>query len=593
MFPIDYVFNADRRLLVAADGAPVWPLSGLDEREHLATRADLLNVSLRMATSVREGCTAARGLVTAVGSRCAEQARLYAHLSARALIVVESAAELAATIPPDIIITTMEHWDAALLAIYEDWVDGNANHVPGFIVAASPEALWRQVLVRSAAAAPFRLGLPSAAPPICDRREGELVTLSMHSDGIDAKLSAENVLCSLSADTLSPSRLAATNAPICVDRGYCHRLGCSLPDALASPFRVEPTAMEGAVLLLESCSILQPWEGLIDGAFTLADRLLADARTGVIVAGWDAAIGYAGLSAGLQRDIRAGMPVARAVLDHARSDEARRVRSIFCVLGDPDFRLFRPAEFGADTTRPAERQPQAALLPPPREAVGFDPHSMLVLRAAFLSDTVAAARKLSGPPERIERLDQLSVLLATLGHIPSSRPDASEIVQQSTLIGRELVDLLCVEEQFSKLWMTRYPPIHAGAGPPCAWCGARQQRFVAQLIVPDLDRTLLSCPRCGITSDTDEGFGFSFSVVDRRTILLETAPPDTKDLHLVFSTWPPRPGIARKFAWPTEIDGTMARSLVLPDGAIDGLMRLSLWGTSSLRLFGAATRLRS
>src|SRR6185295_8301566 len=132
--------------LVDLKGRPVWPARNESECAALASVAKLFNSDIHPIAAIPGTSRYRKGTVAAVGTEAVYAARLYAHLTQRRLLSINSINELRLTRFPEIIVTTLHRLTAELMeTLYR--VD---SFTPGIIAGDNASSLRRQVLIRSA-----------------------------------------------------------------------------------------------------------------------------------------------------------------------------------------------------------------------------------------------------------------------------------------------------------------------------------------------------------------------------------------------------------------------------------------------------------
>lgn len=218
--PVDR--NPASDFLITAQGQAVRPVHTREEFESLSRTATLFASHLEEVRGHPAPAASQAEEVVALGPMVADAGRLYAHLTMRAFRMVEDLRSLRRGPRPAVVVTTPPSLTSGLLEfLYADALDGPA---PGIICASGPQALRKQVLIRSAAAS---LCGPVAHPwvdvyPLVeldsltfrDRRiyggkasESDIpdalskgagvLTMITHSDGIDALILPTLSLCPL------------------------------------------------------------------------------------------------------------------------------------------------------------------------------------------------------------------------------------------------------------------------------------------------------------------------------------------------------------------------------------------------------------
>src|SRR4051812_32972131 len=145
-------FPASGRSLLSVRDTPVWPVAGPEELSGLQSLTQLFGRAMvhygDAFPSVRAAAVdSTRGKVVGIGTSVHFEAQLYAHLTGREAMFVDSTAALRSLSSVAIVITTPERVTPTLLATLEEVaIEGS---VAGLLIGDGPE-LRRQVLFRAA-----------------------------------------------------------------------------------------------------------------------------------------------------------------------------------------------------------------------------------------------------------------------------------------------------------------------------------------------------------------------------------------------------------------------------------------------------------
>jgi hypothetical protein len=306
---------SDDDLIVGPNGEPVWPLRTPEDLAALKTLADRSNLKLVFKDyepGGREGAVersardeATTGAVVALSPELEWAARLYAHLTsavfAESVDVARSLGQRVVALFAPSEFQGAGSWDAA------DGISSEGFY-PGLFLESDRGSLLRQVLIRSASlrlsaryqqsivelypgiqtGARTRPGLvamggdtPSASIRTQIVAGSEFLFILTHSDGVDAMLAPELILCpakhsvNWGADGDPP--------PYCAETGHCLRYNCGIEEATASERTIAPREIRAKVLVLATCYGALGWKGAIRPSWGYLKPLLESGSVSAVV----------------------------------------------------------------------------------------------------------------------------------------------------------------------------------------------------------------------------------------------------------------------------------------------------------------------
>lgn len=552
------------------DGRPVWPLRTAMEREALERMLATMGGHLGLVDHATPGTLSGPGLVVGLGPRAFEDARLYAHLTMRAYQPAHTREELAELPLPSVLVTTLEHVDEDLLDLMYD--HRPVDEVPGLIFAFAEDDLRRQVLARAAtlhcpprAARTRRIDLYPLLPVAHVEGPGltvlggrataaqlrgavaehaNLLTVSTHSDGIDAQLIPELVLCPMDR---VPHDHDPALAPSCHTTGYCHRRERPIERALEEGSLLSPSEIAADVMIHCVCWGLYPAPGIQSPAFSLARRLLEELNVGALITTWEIVSQTTSTTSTLFHDVARGVPLGRALARHLAAPESMHKGHRLVLVGDPELRL--PPSDEPDPLEGLRNEPS-----PPVASSG-QTGALALLRAM-----VVEARRTQRP----DRSDTSSAAIEAALHYEAAQLAGVPLEEDPTAAGPALRRAML--EYFahrytdaSRYWLAYASDVRTLAERrPCPACGRRTISRRYALRVPGAaKRDHTHCPTCGPIGDLPEGRALTIAVDPDGTIRLGgDLPQSCWDAQVVLdtqiasmhATWP----------WPAAADGSPA-----------------------------------
>jgi hypothetical protein len=325
------------------------------DRRAAAEIASLFPSSQRSVPSL-----AADGRVAAFGRKTLAAARLHARLTGRQVTLVSSVKELARHEDVAVVVVAAQDLGSDLLSAL--YLHG-AGDAPGIISAADPVSLRRQALVRATAAClcvglqaqsnprsllvapdfltglhlgPHTWQLGRGTPPrLLDGALGlgaDMLILMAHSDGFDARLLEDRVLCCLKGSELTGGVLER-DAPLCRQTGQCHRQPSTVTAVMEDATFLSVLSLRARILIYFTCWGIRVQSDPVHVRWSLGEQLRNSTTLGAIVTTWGRTIFHNQLVMQLQRAVGSGVPLGRAVAEVNR--RWGRKGAALCILGDP------------------------------------------------------------------------------------------------------------------------------------------------------------------------------------------------------------------------------------------------------------------
>jgi hypothetical protein len=549
-------------------GQPVWPVRNRREREALERMVSTLGGTVQFVTGAEEKLLTGSELVVGLGAGAHEHARLYAHLTHRRSITLERIEELGEVSGVAVVVTTFAHINERLLDLLYDR-DPIAT-APGLIFSYADEDLSLQVLAKSAALhcnhASFQRRRVDVNPTIdfgtevspeysfvggraepSEFREAlsccaGLLTLYTHSDGIDAYLRKDLVLCPIGTGDSGehPAML-----PSCVASGICHRCSRPMSEVIGTDVLLAPEIVKAHVFIYCVCWGLYPPQGVHSPAFSLSRRFLQSFTIGALLTSWEINIQTLPVIARLFHDVARGLPLGEALALHLSSQEARSRHHKLCLIGDPSMRLSC-----SDTQNPLEGIQAVKNSPGPSERcmAGLGLLRLMVNNYLQAGDTSA---------NLTATLAEYETMLVGGGRY---NPTLAAIFR------REMLDFFANQDtMLSKSWArfvdaTQVLPDKI----PCPICARRTIARMFTLRIPGaVPRRETMCPSCGSIEDCSVDRRITMAVEPGGLIQLFGALPATD--------WCAKIVVERFFTrenysweWPSALSGEPLGSFRVP-----------------------------
>ena len=564
--------------LYTSNGQPVWPIRNSKEREALERMVVTLGGQIEFTKDARLQTLSGPEIVVGLGSRAFEDAKLYAHLTERACQWVDTREELESLPMPAVVVTTFEYVNETLLDLLYDRAPMEA--APGLIFSFPSGDLRCQILARAAT-----LRCPPREP---DRRRVDLypledfgyigssdftaigvqatrddyrslmsagagvLTLSTHSDGIDAQLLPDLVMCPMD---LVPDNWDRELGPSCLLTGLCHRRERPISDARAEGSLLSPDDVVADVFLHCVCWGLYPAPGVQSPEWSFAGRVLESFNVGALMTTWEIVSQSIVTTAGLFHNVASGIPLGRALAIHLSSEDATKRDHKLCLIGDPAMRL-------AECDFPDPLQDVAEIFSEPER-----PSSGHLANLALLRMMVVQAQHM----QKAGRSDTSQSALAAAASYEESLLTGASLEECESSPGPHL--RVAMVEYFSnrhtdasKYWLPyAEDPVALPEKGTCPACRRRTVSRVYQLRIPDSSpRRHTHCPTCGPIEDLPVDLHMSIAVDSDGVIHLDGDLPASEwNAQVVLETQ--LVALQKRCEWPADSSGAPVRSFQTPE----------------------------
>ena len=184
------------------------------------------------------------------------------------------------------------------------------------------------------------------------RAGADFLTITAHSDGVDANLSSL-IMCPLDWTNRLPAELT------CVQRSWCHRRSISLDLAQSDVFLIKSTAVRARIVVLLMCHAVVLQEGIIGTSTSLLEGMLVGGDVKCIVAMWGVGFINPGDLEDIATALRFGGTAGLSMNRLAETSVVREGRARFALFGDPDTSMPAVSPGPAITTRIGSRTVQS------------------------------------------------------------------------------------------------------------------------------------------------------------------------------------------------------------------------------------------
>ena len=551
------------------DGQPVWPVRNQKERDALESMVSTLGHRIEYIQAADRGVLGGEEIVIGLGPAAHKQAELYAHLTLRSCVKVDNLHELATLAVPAVVVTTYNQVNEDLFDLLYDRFPSST--APGVVFSFDDEGLALQVLTKSVALhccydrfhtrrvdinATIDFGIQEAdnyrfLGGNSEPRELRaalasnpgLLTLYTHSDGIDAYLRDNLVLCpiqkNLQGDQPEP-------APSCVVTGICHRCRMAMSEVLGSDVLLEPEIVKANILIYTACWGLYPSQKIHSSAYSLSRRFLESFTVGALITSWEINIQRLPATSRLFHDVARGLTLGEALSIHLSSEEARETYNKLCLIGDPGIRL-SPSNI-ADPLGNI----QVFKKPPAPQARFMAGLTLLRLMVDYYTEEGDHSPEMLGASTSYEKM-------MVSGH----RYDSAMVDR----FRRRLVNYLSSQDtMISKSWFQYSDDIRTLKDKPdCSFCGRRSiAREYDLRIAGATSRRETMCPSCGSIEDAPVHRQMSMTVDQEETVHLSGQLPTSDwQARIIGERFFTR--TTQTWEWPSDDDGNIQTSFQLPD----------------------------
>ena len=454
------------------------------------------------------------GAVTGL-RRHAPLIRLYANLTGRSHVIVDSLSPFQRLAEAEVLVTTSDHLSPELLRqLYDPNLARSAvprKSVPGIITGLT-EADLRLQLMKSAL---FLLDGDRSWPQRLDivpelrisnfvsesdeiigntaskesletamRKPLGLINITTHSDGIDLKLTSAHTLCPIS----SMHRSAYFSAPPrCIKTGVCHRHEMPLEEAIASNHTMGCDGLVVKIALLNTCNGVVFPNGPVDQEWGLVFAMIRSSCVGALITHWGVVITDAMESRGVADRLAEGVAAGHAVFEFNKNHNYKK--SHLCLLGDPAIRLPKTGDGKQVRVPPPSRGAMVPIQGMPEESyaeLNYPPDFLLLRRAI---ENVVRNGALE-PGNCLGRV--LDVL---------RREERHPKIGGEVKVQRLFMSHLKNNSAFVSAWVS-LARVSDATYRKCGYCGESLTALRCRFDMPAVnDRRLCICPRCGVTED--------------------------------------------------------------------------------------------
>lgn len=585
--------HSDGECLIAADGAPVWPLGSEDNWAAVERVATVFGGQLQRVPA-RKGTARhlSKEAVVALGADADSAALLYAHLTQRRFRTALNLDTLKQSECPSIVVTTPEHLSIELL----DWLyNRSGRSAPGIICGDAGARLRRQVLVRAAAAtlcgplniirsdvfpttsiAAIRkpgfeiLGSEASASErhLAVARGAGVLTIMTHCDGVDAFMGADLTLCGMEQ---MPNDISDSEAPWCRLTGFCHRHNIPVSQVIGSATLFPPEEIAARVFVWDVCWGVMPVGSWVDPRWGIGVRLMDSAAIGAILTTWQIVMSSPEHANRLSRMIAAGVPIGVAVARFNASRESRMRHHRMCLLGDPRVQL---------PVVPVQQPPPAR---PKRSQIRQPTDSEQIKQLALLRLSMADAKqRTSHGPRAMFAAKALEAVEAFETAVSKGVPVAALHPQLGNNMRSAVLDYALSRGKLLENWMPFMRSCRAKAPRPCPVCNRKADTLEAIMRPPGVyPRRLVICALCGVVEDAPTGSSMRIELASRHIHLHGILPQERWATGVVIGSSYPTDSV--QMIWPATSEGTLAPSVELPETWPAGPLRIStviVWDTT-------------
>jgi hypothetical protein len=593
-------FEASTDLLVNGDGQPIWSLRTAAESELLRRMGAACGWTLdeQSGSPGRVQVLDDAEVVVGLGDEVGNEASLYAHLTTRAVRMVDDLEALRALPRIDVVVCLLRRVTSGFMEMLAGR-EATAGAACGIVAAATLADLHVQVLLRAAAGTiacqtmanrEHTVIAPRVAQARVERRSGTLLggkstaeeiraaacsgvavlTLATHSDGLDTYLGpltlcGEPAAVSGAAVDQRDRVGEGGGVPACALTGFCHRSNRPIPSALSEGGLLSYASVAAGILIQDVCYGFLPEGNSVASRYGLAHRLLSNPAVGAVVTTWELAFSDPSRTLALGRDLLEGQPLGVAVARFNRSARAREGGARFCIFGDPKFRL-------VGRRQPSERAAEMPTLSLRRRAPQCQDTS-------FLRATVLGAIAHLGQDEMTYARAALVALDRYDAHAWQGRPVETGEGGPGDSLRRRYLDFVFVRSWAT--WMSDWLAVAASRYEPratavCFACGGRAREIIARPRAwARRRRSVVFCAGCAAVLDAGDGLGqpsFEFDESANRCTA-RGLPTGNWDARILIR--PPSRRTQSQISWPRTAEGAPQESVMLPDELPRGPLKIS------------------
>lgn len=589
--------NPESTQFLTLNGQPVWPVCRKEDLYALTELVKVFSGRINLVNGTPGlGEIVGSEVVVGLGKDVEKAAQLYAHLTQRKYQKAHNLDDISNTTSLAVVVTTAPWLDNRLMKVM--YSSNTYASVPGIICAVDLNSLYRQVLLRSAAAVLGGLlehpridilpsfpvtklttssheiiGGKAAKSDVTKalKRSAGVLTIATHADGIDALLNKEMILCPMDKMPVAADRF---RSPRCVITGICHRQETSIENALKSGNLISPDVIAARILIFEVCwGLLQP-KGELDPTWGLGNHLIDQSTIGAIVTTWEIFQSNKEDIDLLSRTLLYGKSVGEALAEYNRTPNSRQWNQRMCLIGDP--RVSLPSIPSVKQFKYPNKKSSVDL----KVYLSKDPKRLNFIRAC-LTNTISNSSKKGLLMSAEEALD------AVEGYEFASKTDISvegyENAPGPTMRRAVLKYICCRKWIFQDWWPLAYKHQTIENSKPCFGCTQFTKTIIVSLRVPGtLRREVTFCPQCGLVKDAPIGTNIEISMLNRGALQLKGHVP-TKCCNLGLHLRSPLPSDCKWWKWPTNSNGEPLKTFRPPEEWPVGPLRISviiLWETN-------------
>jgi hypothetical protein len=508
---------SDYVLLEKTGRYPVWPVVRQRDTAALEVMAALFGGALELVGGTRADPVDSIEQVGFMESTAYPHAVLYAHLTGRAPVFLPSIEAVRSTPSLKVLVGQLATLSIELVDALSDCAQ--QGRVIGLICAADLDALWLQVLLRSAALYFSRI---SQSEPV--RRNGwidmlpfvqvmeyrshaysvlggtaggtairealsmgvPLLRILTTSDGVDAYLGLHHlVLCPRGNNETGSNSFS----PRCVLTKHCHRLDRSVDSAFASGQLVHPLEIRARVLIWQTCLGVLLRSPLVDLGWSLGRILNMSPHVGALIT----TVEYCLLNTSSTLMLATAIANGRLLGDALAEYSSLRSRDAFSprlfLFGDPDLQGTRVS------------------LPPEESALQIIPRRLSITSAFMrgeapnvMANDAFAVIKHRAIPRLLAERDRVLVVAAR----SPSRDDS-----RGRIAMREFHDALAaylIARRWARWiddWLVYSESVErVSPSGRCPHCDGSLEAYRVGLSIPSAqDRRLAICSQCGPVED--------------------------------------------------------------------------------------------
>jgi len=563
-------------LLADAGGNPVWPVANDEDLNALTDLASLFGASVEevgRAELASVNTDSIEGAVEGVGSMCEAcdaAALLYANLSQRRFIGRVAIHDLRVESSLAVVVAC---WKDLTFTLLEAISAPPGGAVIGLIVSSGSNAqLFRQVMVRSAASrlAPsehcrvvdanflgsLRTAKSTRVLEVLGAGAGVL-NLSTHSDGIDAYLGDELVLCPFNR---YPAVTTLERAPQCYTFGFCHRRQKRVKEARRKGELLDPRVIRACLLVWNSCQGIRLDGGRIDPLWGLAPILLDSATLGGMILTFSAILTAENSCDVLLRRLEQGGDAGEALATFLRSRGAIRLGYRSVLFGDP--RLV-PIRAGAVEIRPESAEPDIPARSASADEIRHKRRAGIPFMRLCLSTTLASKGSKRFHQVAAETLQALNQFESSA--IGNDCVEEDGATSRLALLRKAFLRYCLARDALYQDWLGAATWEAAAHGVcRCGACATPLTEHRGVFRTPDIgQRRLRICPVCQVVGDLPGGAELSLILNDSSVRIDGELPEDNWVAGLVTNTL----GLRNVYHWPSDSLGRPVREF-----EIDGLL---------------------